>query len=345
MASQENETFKFSSDFSNELANKGKQIIEFYHVPTGHSVNFKAFLTQFDDTYASEWSSENVFGRMDPIMTFQRTGRQISIGFDVVAGSHLEADDNISRASLLLQMLYPTYEGGGGGATTIKSSPYFKLQFLNLASNAGMDWSTAEESGLLGTISGFTMSPNLDVGFFQDLDGNNLYPKVFNLACTFTVLHQHSLGWVQKTPLESSFPYLNIVEGDQTGFEDADFFAPESQEQAEIKSNDELDTARSDTMLMPVEDFTNAELANIMYGKSNRLHGAGIGKTKSSATPGTTTFQQTYVKKSPQELASRRTGRPPEPDRNARIQARLDAMTPEQRTAREARRGVLFGNK
>ena len=71
---------------------------------------------------------------MDPIQSFQRTGRKISIGFDVVAGSQDEAAENLGRISALIQMLYPSYDGGES-ATAIQAAPYFKLNFMNLASN------------------------------------------------------------------------------------------------------------------------------------------------------------------------------------------------------------------
>ena len=52
--------------------------IDFFHIPTGKCVSFKGFLTQFDDNFQSDWTSENVYGRMDPIMTYQQTVRSIS---------------------------------------------------------------------------------------------------------------------------------------------------------------------------------------------------------------------------------------------------------------------------
>jgi len=264
MAQNDNETFKYSSDQTNELANKGRQIIDFFHVPTGHSINFKAFLTQFDDAYASEWNSENVFGRMDPMMTFQRTGRQISIGFDVVAGSVSEAIDNFERASLLIQMLYPSYEVGGG-ATTIKNSPYFKLQFMNLATNiSNQDFSTAEEDGLLGTVNGFSMSPTLDMGFFQDPESFEIFPKVFNLSCTLSVLHQHQLGWIQKSPSDGSFPYLSQGRYDhEKAFVDEFSTLPKTEEQTKSKPNDELDASRANQMTSAREVINARHQANV----------------------------------------------------------------------------------
>jgi len=205
--------FQGSPDQTDNLANQGNQVIDFFHVPTGNSVKFKAFLTQFDDVYSSEWNSENAYGRMDPIQSFQRTGRKISIGFDVVAGSFHEAQDNLGRITGLIQMLYPSYDGGAG-ATSIQAAPYFKLNFMNLASNTMSDGTSgAESSGLLGTVDGLTYSPNIDVGFYHNLGA--LYPKVVNISCTFTVLHQNQLGWIQDNPRSGfdDFPYQATVVG------------------------------------------------------------------------------------------------------------------------------------
>ena len=236
------EIFRWSTDQSNDLATRGQQRISFYHVPSGHSIAFKAFVTQFEDAYSSEWNSENVHGRMDPIQTFQHTGRQISLGFDVVAGSYPEAIENMERISLLLQMLYPSYEGEGG-ASTINASPYFKLDFMNLAADCSTRamWSPGgnpKASGLLGTVGGFTYSPDLDVGVFQNSSDTslNIYPKVVRLACTFTVIHQHKLGWNHAKPRNGfdKFPYLNNDLSDPEFVDQFNSFAvdiPESKHQ------------------------------------------------------------------------------------------------------------------
>ena len=72
---------KFNSgmggDGSDSLANQLGQVIEFYHIPTGQTLRFKAFLTTFTDQYSSEWEESPVFGRMDAIQTFKGTTRSI----------------------------------------------------------------------------------------------------------------------------------------------------------------------------------------------------------------------------------------------------------------------------
>lgn len=234
--------FDFGADESDSLANHRGQYIEFYHVPTGQAIQFKAFLTQYSDQYNSEWNDEDVFGRMDPISTFKGTRRIISLGFDVIAGSLKEAIQNLQRCSNLFALLYPTYERTDQVAT-INAGPLFKLKFMNLIQDVKRTGETAEDSGLLGKISGLTYEPNIEHGFFDPigvvgssnrsqgqekgeivdnsstpvevnlLENRNLYPQMINLNFEFTVLHQHALGWEQgDTPRDeafSRFPYSN----------------------------------------------------------------------------------------------------------------------------------------
>jgi len=218
-------------DPTDALANELGQIIELYHVPTEQSVKFKAYLTAFTDQYSCDWSSEEVFGRMDPIQTYKSTKRTISLGWDVPASSFFEAKTNLQKASKLLSLLYPTYSKAGGGASTMTAPPLFKLKFMNLIqdSQLGGAKSPASISGLLGTIAGFTYEPDLESGFFQptkntkngpyaqpkadaqgnrpdpkvfvvnkyvdDADRGKLFPQTIKFQCEYTVLHQHSLGW------------------------------------------------------------------------------------------------------------------------------------------------------
>ena len=50
---------------------------------------FPAFLTSYSEAFTSNWNTENVYGRQDPIGTFQGTTRVVSLGFDVVAFAFL----------------------------------------------------------------------------------------------------------------------------------------------------------------------------------------------------------------------------------------------------------------
>ena len=85
-------------------------ILHFHSVPTGATVHFKAFLTEFSDTYESNWNDEFTFGRMDPISTFQRTKRNIKLSWEVPAASVQEAKFNLAEAERFVSMLYPVYQ-------------------------------------------------------------------------------------------------------------------------------------------------------------------------------------------------------------------------------------------
>ena len=219
-------------DASSDLANNRLQFIEFYHIPSGRTVQFKAFLTQFSDQYASEWNDEDAFGRMDPISTFKRTKRTITLGWDVVSAGIEESVLNMERCSLLLSMLYPDYEGIDGGASRIKTAPLFKIRFMNLIQNVAQPGMNAKEGGLLGKVSGFSYEPDLEQGFFDSMnlpteaikiasflprntngslsESELIFPQTIKLQCEFTVLHQHALGWENQKPRGdgfSKFPY------------------------------------------------------------------------------------------------------------------------------------------
>ena len=151
---------------------------------------------------------------MDPIQTFKGTKRKIDLAWDVVAASHEEAVANMEMCMTLFQMLYPTYTGSGsdGRGTSMQAPPLFRLKFVNLiqdvsqASSPGTA-SSAEVSGLVGTVSGFSYSPDLDQGFF-DKGAGTVYPQTLQLECSFTAMHTHRLGYDAEGKLrQKGFPY------------------------------------------------------------------------------------------------------------------------------------------
>lgn len=174
--------------------------IDLHHIATGKCVQFKSFITQFEDRWKTDFKSTSVYGRMDPIQTFQGTQRVIELGWSVPSISTTDAQANLHSFEHLSSMLYPTYEvrknNIGQTIRTMSSAPVMKIKFANLVQDVRVNATTpsAVEGGLIGTVSGFSMKPNLDMGFFNPAPGI-LYPKEFELSCTFTVLHSHALGW------------------------------------------------------------------------------------------------------------------------------------------------------
>tara|TARA_Y100000592_G_scaffold92353_1_gene153936 strand:+ start:9359 stop:10198 length:840 start_codon:yes stop_codon:yes gene_type:complete len=189
----------------------GGYVLDFYSVATGRAVSFKGFMTQFEDRYQASYNSENVYGRMDPIMTYQGTVRNISFTFDIVAVNITEAVSNLARIENLVTLLYPKYNSGE--IETIQATPLIKVKFANMIVDAGalppvgdpiLDDSgrrirpagsvAARDLGLLGAIEAFNYAPNFEPGMFMTNNGKT-YPKHVEMNCEMTVLHTHKLGW------------------------------------------------------------------------------------------------------------------------------------------------------
>jgi len=197
----------FWSDPTDKYANALDNYIWLTSTISGVSVKFKAMLTQYEDQFSSEWNSEQVYGRNDPIQTFKNTTRKISIGWDAPAGSFKEAATNMFNAAELTRMLYPSYEqrrssdSALGSVSTINKSPMIKVRFRNLI--RGLNGTE-----LLVTLDGITFAPDLEAGWFESnedslatsgrevgfMKGDNLVPKLLKFSCTMTVLHQTTIG-------------------------------------------------------------------------------------------------------------------------------------------------------
>jgi hypothetical protein len=183
-------------DASNAYANVKELFLSIYHLPSEIQVNFKAFVTTYNETFSADWTQEKVFGRNDPIATFKGTGRSISVAFDIPAYSLGEARDNLAKCNRIAQFMYPAYEVGNR-ANTIAKPPLLRLCFANLIRRAGAgDSPNADLSGLLGFMRTVTVTPSFDdsAGFY-DPDTATLYPKVIAISFDYVPLHEHDLGW------------------------------------------------------------------------------------------------------------------------------------------------------
>jgi hypothetical protein len=162
---------------------------------------FDAFVTSFNDSFTSQWSTENVYGRQDPIGTFQSTTRTISLGFDIVAFSRDDAKVNMLEINKLINMLYPTYSTieEQPNALALSKAPLVEIKYANLIHENG--------DPLLGWISSFSANPALDMGMFTE--NKKLFPKVYNATLTFNPQHRDQLGFTkdQTTGRVSRFPY------------------------------------------------------------------------------------------------------------------------------------------
>ena len=203
-------------DGADNMGNAGYSI-GFHHIISGVNLYFKAFITNYSDTFDSDWAAETVYGRADPIYTFKSTTRNISLGFKIPAASTSEGYENLAKVQQLAQFLYPAYENVGS-AQTIAQGPLIRLKMMNLlqANPPSQDpnskpgdllskYSAAggATAGLLGIIKNITVEHNLagDEGVL-DLktgadSGATILPKVITVNLAFSPIHETPLGWQQ----------------------------------------------------------------------------------------------------------------------------------------------------
>jgi hypothetical protein len=204
--------------------------IKIKHVPTGNLVEFVGWVQNFSDDFASTWNEQPVYGRMDPLVTFQNTTRSISLQFDVVAGNLAEAHANNERLNRLIQFLYPVYERDpsfkGAGATAkraaitagnmqnpIVAAPLLQFKWSGLVHNS-------QNNGyLMGYLRGVNYNPDLNAGMFIEDDGSatTLVPQLINIQLEFTVLHTHLNGWSQAESAPMVFKRSAMSHGDGGG--------------------------------------------------------------------------------------------------------------------------------
>jgi len=219
--------------------------LSFFHVPSQKSVYFKAFIVAYNETFNSDWASETVYGRTDPIYMFKGTQRQISLNFKVPAFSEGEAYENLGRVQKLTQYLYPSYTTD----RIIGQSPLIRMKVMNLAQvgkygadkvlgeGAGFhltadDWArelTSKQSGsalydqykssnlanqgLLGVIGSVQINHNLEEQGVLEKGYNCILPKLLDVAVTFNCIHEQTVGFNQQgNELDPGFPYNVLLQ-------------------------------------------------------------------------------------------------------------------------------------
>ena len=110
-------------DSTKILAERWGQKIEIFHIPTSTTIVFKAFLDGYSDQFQCDWQSEDVYGRMDPIATFQNTTRSISVSFDVIAPNRSQGKENLENCNKLAKFLYPGMYTQSGNSSGGKGGP------------------------------------------------------------------------------------------------------------------------------------------------------------------------------------------------------------------------------
>jgi hypothetical protein len=171
-------SYKADQDYANKT---GLEII-ITNMQNGRTIKLPAFLTSLDQSFDSSWNTEEVFGRMDSIATYQGTKRSVTFGVNVVSRNFKDTSQNHAKVSTLTKMVYPSYNTEG----IMSKAPLVSVKFGSLICNQNGD-------GLLGYFTSFKFNYNLEMGYF--IQNKVSLPKVISLDFSLSVLHTEELGY------------------------------------------------------------------------------------------------------------------------------------------------------
>ena len=181
------------------------------HVATGVSVSLqKIKIASFKDTLDTKYNSEEVFRRMDPIMTYQGTTRNISFSFDIgsdTVENMKQAQDAIRQ---LMEFQYPVYDDAA--ATALSRPPLLRVKFAN--------YIQAENgAGLLCAMKGMSYNPidNFAIDRSPRIVNGNIVPIRISVSMELAVLHEATVGWQGDSFAGAAF--LNVAAAEAEGAE------------------------------------------------------------------------------------------------------------------------------
>tara|TARA_R110000850_G_scaffold19046_6_gene58348 strand:- start:477 stop:1331 length:855 start_codon:yes stop_codon:yes gene_type:complete len=176
---------------------KSGGVLKFYSYIMDQEIEFRAFITSYNDSFNSNWNKESVYGRMDPIYTFQNTQRSIGLSFTIPnviskKGQEREIGCTMDKINKFFQFLYPKY-ASSGNALTISQAPLVRIKFANLiARSVKFADGTAKEDGILGAVSSLSMTPKIEHGFSKVAPDAEplIYPNFIDMQLAFDPIHE-----------------------------------------------------------------------------------------------------------------------------------------------------------
>ena len=173
------------------LANQGLVLKIASATALGNPITFVAFMESLNDNFSQNFNQDQVFGRMDPIQSYQNTERKLSMSWKLLAANVEEAQRNMYNISRLTKLMYPEYTASDT-QNKISSAPIMAIKYMNLVRDT-----KARGHYLFGTISSLSITPDLEFGVLTAGDNGlseAILPKIFTLSISFTPIHHGIMG-------------------------------------------------------------------------------------------------------------------------------------------------------
>jgi len=179
----------------------------------GNDIYFPAYLKKITDALTPEYAQTSVFGRSDPIATYKKTTRKLSLEFDLPAYSEYDANEILKKINILMTNMYPGYLETQG-QSILNSPPLMRIKFANIICNP-----FNSNDGLLGFSDALTINHSYEsLGTFVVPSPNTsdgyIFAKGYTLNIGYTVLHEEVVGWDDQSGKfkVDNYPYKVIKE-------------------------------------------------------------------------------------------------------------------------------------
>jgi len=137
-----------------DLIKFGFDVVNINNPTKSNFINFRAFLTGYNDNHSAEWSPKRYAGRGENFYTYQGFERQVGFNFKVAAQSKEEMRPLYNKLNYLVSTLYPNYNDMGamrGNIVKLTIGDLFYrcpgiLTSLNLTVDDNYPWEIAFDS-------------------------------------------------------------------------------------------------------------------------------------------------------------------------------------------------------
>jgi len=202
--------------FTGESAKPTKfnpDILTIEYVALQKNLALPGALATFKDSFAPRFNKENVYGRMDPVATYQGTTRTINFAWTIdILGDPAQTEAMLAAVGDLAKFMYPVYQSTSMnelGTGTMVSPPLLRFRLSNASGgNLNLMRNTAPgalSEGLLAVVDSFTYltytagirGGELNVTRLIDKAGQlALIPTHVEVNFGLTILHEDGkVGW------------------------------------------------------------------------------------------------------------------------------------------------------
>ena len=175
------------------------------NVLTLNALSFPAYIASYSDNFSVGFTQNSVYGRTDPIPSYNGTTRTVSLGLKIPCFDAADANENLKKINTFIKNIYPSYNKIKQDLI-IGSPPLVRIKFANLIADHRFTF-----KGLLGYITSFTFNPDITNGFYFSKSGegtNNLFFRSYTITFTMTVLHESVIGFVNgEFNSKTDYPY------------------------------------------------------------------------------------------------------------------------------------------